>query len=145
MPASFLAKGSGAPGVRKRERERQPKTKTQEALSRFAFGTFISGNTFPTLLLFIQKDEFLRRHVAEGHCGTEPSETHKFSKSGYREGKREATPRPCPPQRPPRAPGAPTLKAGVSFEVLGLGFGKNAASRQVNSFTKGSFLSRVGG
>lgn len=50
-------------------------------------------------------------------------------------GGREAAPR-------PRGPDA---EGGVSFEVLGLGFGKNAASRQVNSFAKGSFLSRVGG
>lgn len=56
--------------------------------SRFALEHLFQEIHFQHFVIYTKRDEFLRRHIAKGHCGTDPSETNNFSKSGYREGKR---------------------------------------------------------
>lgn len=87
---------------------------------------------FQHFVIYTKRDEFLKRHIAKGHCGTDPRETNNVSKSGYRQGKR---------RHPGTEAATPTLETDASFNLLVLA---KMASRQVNCFAKGSFLSWVG-
>lgn len=118
--------------------------------STFALEHLFQEIHFQHFVIYTKRDEFLRRHIAKGHCGTDPSETNNFSKSGYREGKRRrpgavrcGAPRARRLAGPPHPDGSPMSwpNAGGGHVLQNHGFGKNMASRQVNCFAKGSFLS----
>jgi len=98
--------------------------------------TFISGNTVSTLCYLYKKTNFSGGTEQKATVGQKPVKSHDLSRSGYREGKRVRPARGAAPRPHPSAEAGGVLR--------NLGFGKNVASRQVNGFAKGSFLSPVG-
>lgn len=83
---------------------------------------------FQHFVIYTKRDEFLRRHIAKGHCGTDPSETNKFSKIWLQRRKRR---RPKTGRLDWSTAGTPTLATDASFNILVLA---KMASRQVNCF-----------
>lgn len=110
---------------------------------------------FQHFVIYTKRDEFLRRHIAKGHCGTDPSETNNFFKI-WLQRRKAKTSQGRTLQSPqghggwrgaPHPEGCPTSwpDAGGGQILQNHGFGKTMASRQVNCFAKGSSSHRWGG
>jgi hypothetical protein len=91
---------------------------------------------FQHFVIYTKRDEFLRRHIAKGHCGTEPSEMNSFQNL-VTEKESKAIPRQGLLLKPRVTWGlgkaAHILAPGAGQFLQSLGFGKNSASWQLAS------------